>query len=217
MPGAGRARPPEPRPVLADGIVPRETEDLLSAYAELALSWNAAVNLRSRRESDDEFWNRHIDDSAQLAPLAPQSARTWLDLGAGAGLPGMVCALIAKAQNRSIAFTLVEADGRKVAFLREAARRLAVEVRIVHRRIEHAALPHHDVISARALAPLDRLLGYAERFCHPATTLLFPKGRKADSELTVARRAWHIRAVRVPSRTDPEATILRLTEVSRRR
>ncbi len=170
----------------------------------------------SRRETDN-IWQRHILDSVQLACLAPSVAKTWLDLGSGAGFPALVCAAIAQAERRGTVFTLVEADGRKAAFLREAARCLDVEVTVLNQRIERLSLPAQDVISARALAPLGRLLDYSEPFCHPGTVLLFPKGRQADSELTLARNAWHIRTVRVPSRTDPDATILKLSEVSRRR
>jgi 16S rRNA (guanine(527)-N(7))-methyltransferase RsmG len=197
-------------------LVPRETLSALEDYAELLFAWNRRINLISRREADD-IWHRHIVDSAQLAHIAPRDARSWLDMGSGAGFPGLVCALIAQAQNRPTRFTLVDSDGRKAAFLREAARRLGVDAAVLHGRIERLSLPAQDVISARALAPLDRLLGHAAAFSGPATVLLFPKGQQADSELTLARRAWHTRVVRFPSRTDPAATILRLTEVSRRR
>jgi 16S rRNA (guanine527-N7)-methyltransferase len=202
---------------LTTELVPRGTEDLLSAYAELTIYWNKSINLLSRREPIHDLWDRHVLDSAQLARLASPDAHTWLDLGSGAGFPALICAVMARAEGRATVFTLVESDGRKVAFLREAARCLKVEVNVLHRRIERLSLAPQDVISARALAPLDRLLAYAAPFCHAGTALLFPKGRKADSELTLARRAWHIRAVRIPSRTDPEATILKLSEVSRRR
>lgn len=201
----------------ASGIVPREAEEALAAFADLARRWNRSINLLSRREGKEDLWNRHIVDSAQLMQFAPASARTWLDLGSGGGFPALVCATIAKAAGRTIAFMLVEADGRKVAFLRESARRMQVDVTVLHRRIEELDLPPQDIVSARALAPLDRLLDYAAPFCHADTVLLFPKGRQADSELTLARCAWHIRTVRIPSRTDPGATIFKLSEVSRRR
>jgi 16S rRNA (guanine527-N7)-methyltransferase len=197
-------------------LVPREAAEPLTRYASVLTYWNSRLNLLSRRQVKD-VWHRHIIDSAQLARLAPPPTRSWLDLGSGAGFPGLVCATIAKAEGRPIAFTLVEADGRKAAFLREAMRQIGVDVQVLNCRIERLSLPHQDLISARALASLDRLLDYAAPFCHAGTVLLFPKGRQADSELTLARQAWHIRAVRIPSRTDPEATILRLSEVSRRR
>ena len=202
---------------LTDELVPRGTHEVLGCYLDLTRQWNQRINLLSRRESEDDLWHRHILDSAQLARLAPPGARSWLDMGSGAGFPALVCAIIAKAEARKTTFTLVEADGRKAAFLREATRRVHVDARVLHSRIEQLSLPPQDVISARALAPLERLLGYAEPFCHPNTVLLLPKGRQANSELTLARRAWHIRVIRVPSRTDPEGTILKLSEVSRRR
>ena len=200
----------------ADTPVPREAAEALAGFANLVTDWNRRINLLSRSEAGD-IWSRHIGDSAQLLRLAPAAAKTWLDLGSGAGFPALVCAAIAKAENRTVAFTLVEADGRKAAFLREAARRMGLDVAVLRRRIEELSIPAQDLISARALAPLGQLLAYAAPFSHERTVLLLPKGRQADSELTLARRDWHIRAVRVPSRTDPEATILRLSEVSRRR
>lgn len=198
-----------------DDLVPREAEERLHEFAERLRRWNRRINLLSRGETDD-LWRRHILDSAQLLPLAPRAARSWLDLGAGAGFPGLVCAVISAAQNRPTHFTLIEADARKVAFLREAARVLKVDVTIIEERIEAMSSPPQDVISARALAPLDRLLSYAHPYTHAGTRLIFPKGRRAESELTLARRDWHIRVVRVPSRTDPEATIFQISEVRRR-
>lgn len=198
-------------------LVPRGTESALAAYAALAARWNRKINLLSRREGAEDLWERHIADSAQLVPLAPTAAETWLDLGSGAGFPGLVCAVIAKELGHTTTFTLVEADGRKVAFLREAARLLQVRAMVLNMRIENLTLPPQDVISARALATLGELLAYAAPFSHPGSVMLFPKGRQAVSELTRARQAWHIRAVRVPSQTDPQATILKLSEVSRRR
>lgn len=198
-------------------LVPRGTERGLQRLADLAMRWNARINLLSRRETADDLWNRHIFDSVQLVRWSPASAASWLDLGSGAGFPALVCALVAKVERRGVRFTLVEADGKKIAFLREAARVLELDVTLCHRRIEDLDPIPHDVISARALAPLDALLEYAQPFCHPGSVLLFPKGRQADSELTLARRGWHIRAIRIPSRTDPGATILKLSEVSRRR
>ncbi len=197
------------------GSVPRETLEPLRELVDLVTRWNTRINLMSRAEVAD-LWTRHVIDSAQLFPLAPSSARTWLDLGSGSGFPGLVCAIIARAEDHPAAFTLVEADTRKAAFLREAARLLGLDADIVNARIETAHLPAQDVISARALAPLDRLLGYAYPFCHPGTRLLLPKGRQANSELTLARRGWHSRIVRVPSRSDPDATILQISEVRRR-
>lgn len=197
------------------GDVPREAVGPLQDFVELFARWNARINLVSRAEPAD-IWARHVLDSAQLIPLAPADAARWLDLGSGGGFPGVVCAIISRALERPAQFTLVEADGRKIAFLREAARLLAPEVTVLHARIESVALPPHDVISARALAPLARLLDYAEPFIHPQTVLLFPKGRQASSELTAAQASWHIEAEPIQSGTDPDGTIFRISEARRR-
>lgn len=169
----------------------------------------------SRVESTD-LWKRHVLDSAQIFPLRSLETRSWLDLGSGAGFPGLVCAAIAAAREEPIRFTLVEADNRKAAFLREAARQLELDLDVVNQRAETVALPPQDVVTARALTALDSLLSLSHPFIHDSTRLLFPKGRKAESELTSARRNWHIRVVRVPSRTDPESKIFQISEVRRR-
>lgn len=202
-------------PGTPEGLVSRETEGRLRQLLDLLAHWNRRVNLLSRDETAG-LWRRHVLDSAQLIPLAPPAARSWVDLGAGAGFPGLVCAAIAAAEDRPAAFTLIEADGRKAAFLREAARRLDLGVEVVNARIEAAVVSPQDVISARALAPLDRLLSYARPFAHAGSRLLFPKGRHGESELTRARRAWHIRVVRVPSCTDPEGVIFSISEARSR-
>ena len=153
-----------------------------------------------------------------LHVLAPHVAPTWLDLGSGAGFSR--ARLRNHRQGRAPQKPILSSSkrtGERRRFLREVARGLHLGATVLHRRIEQLSLPPQDVISARALAPLGRLLAYAIPYCHRGTVLLFPKGRQADSELTLARRAWHIRAVRVPSRTEPGATILKLSEVSRRR
>ena len=196
-------------------IVPRGTIGTLEEFLELLLHWNGRINLFSRKEAAD-LWTRHVLDSAQLLPLAPESARTWLDVGSGGGFPGIICAIIAKYQRRSISFTLVESDRRKAAFLREAAIRFELPVTVLSARIEEITLISQDIISARALATLEKLLGYTSPFSHSGTTFLFPKGRQSEMELTEARKYWHMRVIHVPSRTDAEGSILRISEVNRR-
>lgn len=199
----------------SSAIVPRETVGTLEEFVEMLIRWNERINLFSRKE-DANLWERHVVDSAQLLPLAPQRAKTWLDVGSGGGFPGIICAVIAKYQRRPIAFTLVESDSRKAAFLREAVIRFELPVTVLSSRIEEITLIPQDVISARALATLEKLLGYTSPFCHSGTTFLFPKGRQREMELTEARKYWHMRAIHVPSRTDAEGSILRISEVSRR-
>lgn len=189
--------------------VSRETQSRLAIYVELLLRWNATINLISRRD-EPMVWERHIADSLALLPLIPEAATHAIDLGSGAGLPGLVLAI---ASGR--AFALVEADQRKAAFLREAARATAAPVTVHAVRIEALSLPAAPLLTARALAPLADLLGWAERFLAPGGVCLFPKGRTALDELTQARAQWHMQAERVASPTEPAASILRISEITR--
>jgi 16S rRNA (guanine527-N7)-methyltransferase len=150
-------------------------------------------------------------DSAQLAPLIPETARTIADVGAGAGLPGLILSVL----NSAASFALVEPDRRRAAFLREAIR-VAQFPAIVHeKRVEEVDLPPQDVVVARALAPLDRLLEMVQKLVSVHTVCLFPKGAGVEQELTEARARWKMQARNVPSRTDPAGRILVLTEVAR--
>jgi len=189
----------------AEGVS-RETTERLHAYAALVREWNPRINLVGPRDLP-RLWERHVMDSAQLAPLVPPGVLG--DLGSGGGLPGLVLAIM-----RDGPVHLVESDRRKAAFLMEAARRLALPHVTVHpKRIEDAALPPLDALTARALAPLVELLPHAHRLLAPGGAAVFPKGRAVDAELTQAAAGWLMRVERLPSATDPDSTILRLTEV----
>jgi 16S rRNA (guanine527-N7)-methyltransferase len=184
----------------------------LATYRDLLLRWNATINLVSARTAAD-IDSRHIADSLQLLPLLPADGPI-ADLGSGAGLPGLV--LAAALPERDI--HLVESDRRKAAFLIDAAGRMGLaKVQVHPRRIEDTTLPPIAAITARALAPLDALLGYALRFLAPGGIAILPKGRTAEQELTSASAHWHFTTERFASRTDPEATILRLSEIRRAR
>jgi 16S rRNA (guanine(527)-N(7))-methyltransferase RsmG len=188
--------------------VPRETQEKLQAYLALLIRWNARINLVADADADT-LWRRHILDSIQLVPLLPPGDGPVIDLGSGAGLPGLI---VAAASQRQI--HLVESDRRKCAFLREAARLLDLpQVRIHNARIDAVVLPPAAVLTARALAPLPVLLAHAQRMLAPDGVALFPKGRMAEAELTAAAPGWTMRIERFPSRTDPESTILRLSEI----
>lgn len=192
----------------ADGLgVSRETQARFEVFAGLLKRWNARINLISKA-SEDALWTRHIEDSAQLFHLAPEAAQSWIDLGSGAGFPGLVVAILAAEARPQLTVTLVESDTRKAAFLAAAVRELQLRARVQPVRIENADPGPYDVISARALAALPQLLAHSARFRHAGTICLFPKGRRASSELTAARRGWHIEVVRHPSRTDPAGSIL---------
>ena len=195
--------------------VSRETTARLECHLGLLERWSARINLVSRGTLADA-WRRHAADSAQLFDLVPPGVRSWIDLGSGAGFPGLVVAAIAHEKAPGLAVTLVESDRRKAAFLRTAARSMGLEVEILARRAEELPARRYDVVSARALAPLPALLPLARRFAGPETVLLFPKGRNVERELTEALERWHTRVERLPSRTDPEATILRIRELATR-
>ncbi len=191
--------------------VPRETLERLDAYVALLRAWNRRINLVGATTMGDP-WRRHILDAAQLAPLLPEKARVLVDLGSGAGLPGLVLALVAAVEAH-----LVEADQKKAVFLREAARVSGAAVTIHAQRAEKLAPIPADVVTARALAPLPELLGLAERFSRPQTRLLFLKGRTAAEELTLAGKTWKMAARLVPSRSDPGGMVLILDSVARER
>lgn len=196
--------------------VSRETLERLETHHRVLSSWNRRINLVAGGSLADA-WRRHYADSAQLWPLAPDGARSWIDLGAGAGFPGLVIAAIAAERAPELGITLVEADARKAAFLATAAREMSLAPRIVTARIEALPAAPHDVVSARALAPLPRLLALAHPLIGPATVCLFPKGADAQNELTAAETDWHYRVEAVPSLTDPRSRILRITGAEPRR
>lgn len=192
--------------------VSRETSERLEAYATLLARWNARINLIGRSTAD-QLWTRHIADSAQLWRLAPEAA-TWADLGAGAGFPGLVIAAIAHDARPTLAVTLVESDTRKCAFLVEAARVMEVKVKVCPERIEALPPLGADVVSARALAPLETLLSYAVRHRSAAGIGLFPKGETVHKEIEAAARKWRFEHKVHPSVTDSQAAIVEVGAIS---
>jgi 16S rRNA (guanine527-N7)-methyltransferase len=189
--------------------VSRETLARFEAYAELLTRWSARINLVGR-DTIADLWRRHILDSAQLRPFIADTAKSVIDLGSGAGFPGLVLAILG-----APGVELVEADSRKCAFLREAARITETDASIRPCRIE--AMPRHpvDIVTARACAPLDRLLGLAEPFLAPDSECLFLKGERVEEELTLARKHWTMTESAHQSRSDPRGVILRLQQVAR--
>jgi 16S rRNA (guanine(527)-N(7))-methyltransferase RsmG len=188
--------------------VSRETEARLEEYLALLQRWNRRINLVAGHDPK-QWWDRHVMDSLQLLPLLPPGLGPLVDLGSGAGFPGLVLA-VATGLNTH----LVESDRRKCAFLLEAARLLRAEKVQVHpTRIEAAVLPKAGILTARALAPLSILLHHAHSLLLPEGVAIFPKGRTADQELTAAAATWRMRVERHPSRTDPESLILLISEI----
>lgn len=187
--------------------VSRETRDRLSLYAELLLRWNNAINLVAAGSLRD-LWRRHFLDSAQLLPLLVENDGDVVDLGSGAGFPGLVLAIMGRH-----AIHLVERDERKCAFLREVASRTSTSVTIHNRDASSLDSWSTGFVIARALAPLDVLFPLAEPFMGKGATGLFLKGKSLDDELTVASKTWRITADRVPSSSDPAGNILRVRKL----
>lgn len=205
---AATERAPSPLPPVPS--LSPETAAKLDVFLDLLTRWNARINLVANRDPV-QIRTRHIADSLQLAPLLPPGTGPIADLGSGAGFPGLVLAIASGRPTH-----LVESDRRKAAFLTEAAGRLGLDaVRVHTQRIEDVSLPPIAALTARALAPLKDLLPHAARLLAPDGVAIFPKGRSAEAELTAAAPHWTVRAERFASRTDPEATIFRLSQIRR--
>lgn len=198
--------------------VSRETAGRLETYAGLIATWQKAVNLVAPRTLT-EVWHRHFADSAQLAALLPERPHALVDIGAGGGFPGLVlavmladCGRLSLSAGEGVQITLIESDQRKAAFLREAARQLSLPVNILSTRIENPAtqskLGYVDVVTARAVAPLDKLLALALPVLAQGGITIFPKGREALMEVAAARAAFEFEARLVPSRTEADARIV---------
>ena len=185
------------------------TMQRLEAFAALLLRWNPRINLIARAD-EPVLWERHILDAVQLAPLLPAPAEDLIDLGSGAGFPGLILALVT-----DWTVHLVEADQRKSSFLREAVRITRASAVVHATRAEAVSLPPCAVVTARAVAPLSRLLALAAPLLRPSGLCLFPKGRTVEDELTAASHEWHMHVERFPSRTSSTATLLRLREIRR--
>jgi 16S rRNA (guanine527-N7)-methyltransferase len=193
--------------------VPRETLARLDAFVRFLSEESERQNLVSRA-SLEQIWGRHILDSTQLIPFAPVSARTWLDLGSGAGFPGLIVAAM-----RPFEVTLVESRKLRTDFLRRAAQILDVAERVEILCAKAEAIPARpfDVISARAFAPLDRLLALGSRFSTNKTLWILPKGRNAKTELDAALSSWQGVFRLEPSLTDADARIIVASGVRRRK
>ena len=199
-----------PEEFAAATSVSRETLDRLRLYESLLAKWQRALNLIGKSTAAD-VWLRHFLDSAQLYPHLSEKPGL-VDFGSGAGFPGAVLAAMGARDVH-----LVESDSRKCAFLREIDRQLALGMTIHEARIEHLTPWKASSVTARALAPVPKLLDMAEDFLDPETVILFPKGESVDQELTEALKGWNMTVERLASRTSPTSVILRLTRVERKK
>ena len=184
--------------------VPRETWQRLEAFVAFLKVEAEAQNLISA-STLDHIWARHIVDSAQLLSFAPNKSGHWIDLGSGAGFPGIIIALLSDWH-----VTLVESRAKRIDYLNRALEHLSLTRRatVAGMPVERVHASNFEVISARAFAPLPKLLDLSARFSTDKTKWLLPKGRNAVNELEEARKAWDLEFVVQPSVTDPEAGIL---------
>ena len=201
-------------PFLAERNVSRETEDRLLAFADLLGKWTRKINLISKGSASD-IWERHILDSVQIYDLAPNTFSLWVDIGSGGGLPGVVVATLAAQFAPDARIAMIESDQRKAAFLRTALRELGLSGDVLASRIDAVPPMGADVLSARALAPLDQLLAFAENHLKPGGTAIFPKGKTAEQEIADASTNWLFQIEKHASMTDAEARILVIKDIKR--
>jgi 16S rRNA (guanine527-N7)-methyltransferase len=184
----------------------------LEHYRVLLADWNARMNLVGP-SALEAFWPRHAWDSAQLLPLAP-GVKVWADIGAGAGFPGLVLAILLKT-TPGVQIHLVESMAKRCRFLSEVVARLALPAVVHNARAEDIRLEGVDIVTARACAPMVRLLGYAEPLLRQGVVGLFLKGKDVGAEIVEARTAWRFKADLLPSRSNSEGHIVRVEAVSR--
>lgn len=205
--------PPETAAELDRLNVSRESRARLETYVELLLTWQKRINLIGPATAP-AVWQRHILDALQLLPLLPQGTATIAELGSGAGIPGLVIAMAADLEAH-----LYESNGKKTAFLREAARQTGTRAHIHMVRLESLKtdpnVPKVDCVVARALAPLPLLLDYAEPFLSRGAVGLFHKGQDVDAELTEATKYWKMRMTKHASQYDSRGVILEIHEATR--
>ena len=190
--------------------VSRETIEKLQIYENLLLKWNLSINLVSKTTLQTAPV-RHFADSIQLWTLR-ENFETWVDIGSGAGFPGLVLAILSGGHGD---FHFVESDARKCAFLRNVSRETNSPVTVHTQRIEEFDAVKADVLSARALASVGQLFSYTENILKPDAICLYLKGQNCDSELEEASRSWTYEAEKFASQTDVNGTVLRIKDIAR--
>lgn len=198
--------------LLSGAGVSRETIERLRLLEALVRKWNPVINLVSKGSLPD-IYTRHILDSVQVYDLVELRKGHWCDMGSGGGFPGLVIAAMAKGSDHQIDITLIESDSRKATFLREAARQLDVNVRVLNTRIESVPPLAANVLSARALGSLSELCHFACRHICEGGVALFPKGANHAEEVSEALTEWSFDLKVHPSKTDAAAAILELRNI----
>ncbi len=188
--------------------VPCGTAERLEQFAALLQKWTKSINLVSQGDRA-HLWPRHILDSLRFVPLIPAGTPRGMDLGSGAGFPGLVVALVS-----GIPFDLIEADGRKAAFLIEAQRVTGAPVQVHCTRIEELSLPPAPLITARALAPLATLVAHAHRLLAPGGTALFAKSARVEDEIAHAEKHWRMQIRQFDHPSNAGSTILAVTDIA---
>jgi 16S rRNA (guanine527-N7)-methyltransferase len=191
--------------------VSRETMERLQTYKILLETWQRKINLIAP-STLPHLWERHFEDSLQLLPFLPEKKCTLIDLGSGAGFPGLVLAIC---RGEDMDVTLIESDLRKCLFLENVSRETFLKVNVVRSRIESLSGIKGDVITARGLAPLSRLLEYAHPFMHETSFCLFLKGKETEKEIEMAKKNWEFCLEIFPSLTDARGRILKLSSLKR--
>ena len=193
--------------------VSRETLDDLKSYVSILRKWNSSINLVSKSTISD-IWNRHIWDSAQLVVIVgKETPKCWIDLGSGGGLPGLVISILLKGSPTKV--TMIESDSRKCAFLRTVIRELKLNSDVIEGRVERLDPLNADIISARAFADLETLMGLTELHRKKDGIGLFLKGQSHEVELTAARENWNMEVEVEPSLTSQRSCVLKIKEFSR--
>ncbi len=200
--------------VLSALNVSRETADRLDAYAALLAKWNPRINLVAPK-TIAELWSRHVLDSGQLVDYAPENLSLWTDLGSGGGFPGAVAAILLRERQPTAHVTLIESDQRKAAFLRAVARETDTTFTVISERIEAITPQMADIVTARALAPLPKLLELVSRHLHPDGRALLQKGAGHQAEVANALERWRFDCKTHRSKTDEEAVILEIEGLER--
>ena len=201
-------------PDIANLNVSRETMTMLEEYTTDILKWTSKINLIARGQKD-EVWERHIVDSAQLFTYGKDPVKRWVDLGSGGGLPGVVLAILSKGVRGSTEYTLVESDQRKAAFLRSCKSKFELNMTVISDRIEAIKPQNACVVSARALAPLPKLLNYVQPHLAVDGVAILPKGKNHKLELEEAAKEWNFSHSLMPSITSENAGILELRDIKR--
>jgi len=199
--------------MLNDEMLSDEILASLQNYVDLLIKWQKTINLIGAKTQDD-IWHRHVYDSSQLWPLANPKASAWLDIGSGGGFPGIVIAIIAKHQNPHLRVTLVDSDKRKAAFLGHVTRVLGLDnTNILAKRIESLENIMADVVSARALAHVNKILELAHPFLKKGSEILLLKGENLQAELNDLSNDWQFDYKIYKSKTQKGASVLKITDL----